>query len=291
MHLTTTDLDLLSEPERIALAGRLATTLGAGFACHGVHGKAALPAVRHVPTDLLFVLIPGGQFDMGLSNSDEECAREQALDDSDEEVQDELSALRGVARPVRPVSVSSFLLSVCPLLHVHGQSLLGSYWDAAHPFFQFGPFDPLLPAVFTPQECSRVNASLGVRIPSEAEWEYVARELGTRSWLSDDNEAAIAGTFRSPFSLSSTCANSLGLWGLSLGEWVSDTWHLDYSSAPLTSASWQPRAEPEMMRGGGARTYPWQSAAEKLVCLAAYRCAVVGEGAFCMRLALDLPSQ
>src|SRR5258708_3112480 len=68
-------------------------------------------------------------------------------------------------------------------------------------------------------------------------------------------------------------------------------WHDSYDGAPASSVAWDPKELPETVRGGGRRTFPWQSAVEGLTLACAYRVRAGGRemSDFALRLAIDLP--
>lgn len=98
--------------------------------------------------------------------------------------------------------------------------------------------------------------AVGGRLLSEAEWEYLAR----------------------------------GEFGVDGGTWVEDGWHSNYEGAPEDGAAWEPRERPEMVRGGGWLSWPWQVEGEQLLLHPANR-ERKGEGTFPLLVARDLPGR
>ena len=112
------------------------------------------------------------------------------------------------------------------------------------------------------------------RLPSEAEWEYVAR-AGTKTpfyfgeTISTDDanyrgthtyNNGPVGVFRGrTVDVGSFAFNSLGIHDMhgNVWEWVQDCWHEDYQGAPIDgSARSSPRCRQRVLRGGGWANSP-----------------------------------
>lgn len=143
----------------------------------------------------------------------------------------------------------------------------------------------LRPAFLTAAEVVTVTSSFRPqRLLRAAEWEYVARRLGTHSWIAAPSET-LAGIARSVEALKAhptftagkerdLASNELGIWALHVGEWVTE----DQLTVPRSS------------RGGSVLTWPWQDSAEVMFAHPAARRDVgaLGQRA-AVRLAVDLP--
>jgi len=102
----------LAEDERLQTVAALAERL-TGFEAHDApSGTAGLAALRHVETETVFVVAPGGTFRMGLSPQELKelmpVVRAETLDRS------LLEWVYSSARPVRSVQVAPFLCSQAP---------------------------------------------------------------------------------------------------------------------------------------------------------------------------------
>ncbi|WP_433928185.1 formylglycine-generating enzyme family protein [Sorangium cellulosum] len=268
--------------ERHEIARWLASALGPRFTAETkLVGRRGLVAVRLDRPRISYVAIPGGTFLMGLSDLDHEDAQGR-IDPYEDEAVAFLEAFRSCATPVRYVEVPAFLCARRSL-RAADVKILGMECDAD---------EPTEAATLSPRDAANAATTLGARLLSEAEWEYIAREGGKFSWINapaDPEEVAAAlagdGPHRAP-----ACTSGLGLWGLALGEWVADGWHDSYAGAPADASPWDARDEPEVFRGCGAATYPWQGSGELLAMHAAFRhraCDTFEE--LHVRTAMDLP--
>lgn len=215
------------------------------------HGVGVLAEFRHRPSDARFVLVPGGRFAMGFTERDR--ARILALAPECEEpewVEEVFSGPIG-AEPIREVDVAPMLLAQRPLVRRQLEQLLDRDDCISHET----AIDPAYV-----DEARAALARIGLRLPSEAEWEHAAR-AGTHTLF----PAGIDELPENPF----LPDNGFGLHALGRApELCADAWHHDYEGAPSDARAWA--GEGGVVRGGAEMSWPWQGPGW-LECLCAAR--------------------
>ena len=163
--------------------------------------------------DLRFVVVPGGHFEMGLTQADLDELSQYI--DWTRRVRLITDGMRERATPTRQVVVAPFVVAERPLLHA-----------------ELELFDPEVRSPdLARNDALGIAARMGMRLPSEAELEWLARDGGRCSFIVDggrawsENDAwPSCGTF--------------GIRALNDGEWAADDWHASYEGAPTTSEAW-----------------------------------------------------
>jgi len=204
---------------------------------------------RHTRTGLVFVLLPEGTFDMG-SPPDEE-------------------GRFPTEGPMHEVQVKSFLLCKTEVTQGAWREIMGTrpWWGL--PFTRNGHDFPA--AQVSWNDCTAFVKKVGLRLPSEAEWEYACRAGSqTRYTCGDDDEQLkdyawfcentldIGERFSHRTGLKK--ANSFGLIDMhgNVWEWCEDTWHASYEGAPTDGTAWVDDKDPRRVQRSGSWLYgPW----------------------------------
>jgi formylglycine-generating enzyme required for sulfatase activity len=274
-----THLSALAEEDRFVLADQIAWNLGSAWeALDSLSGEDRLPGLNHTPTGMQFALVPGGSFDMGMTDSEE--AEAVIVIGGDPSRNAAIAAwYAAAARPVRHVEVRPFL---CARAHVP--------WNVAA-VLNPGIQEDHEGSVMVPAKDTWMFRDLfpGARLLSEAEWEWTAREGGRERWISADAR-------REPGHphgrlLDATPSRAENRWGVEqlqsdAGEWVADAWHPDFSGAPSDGEAWEPEERAGVKRGAHAG---WLADQEAITMHCAFR-EQAPEGVIAgVRLAVDLP--
>lgn len=271
----------LSPSARLALAATIASALGPAFSSgETLAGSLGLPIVLHRPTGIFFVALPGGTFVMGMSEAeiDEVAALYAPFGRADEARE----LVRWSTQPPRRVEVLPFLCALTPVTDRLAHARIA---DLLHHGDEEGYVPSDEPRAFSPRIAAELRGALGFRLLAEAEWEWIAREGGTRTWLCDPPKAI---SFElDPGRGGEPRPNAFGIDLLHAGlAFVADAWHAGYEGAPEDAIAWEPRAVPDNTRGcHGA----WQDEMEAVRLCAGVREGRHGDDEAAVRFAIDLP--
>ena len=191
------------------------------------------------------VRIPGGAFMMGSPPSEE--GRYENED------------------PVHEVRVPEFYMGRYPVTNEeYGRFLKDNPKSPEPEYWADRRFNqPRQPVVGVSWEDARRYASwAGLRLPSEAEWEYACRAGTQTRFYTGDSEKDLdqvgwyyknSGGQTRP--VGEKVPNSYGLYDMhgNVWEWVEDDYHGSYDSAPDDGSAWinEPRGSDRVVRGGG----------------------------------------
>jgi len=243
-------------------------------------------------TGIVFVLIPGGSFDMGAVPPSEENPEGSPNVDPNAE-RDE--------GPVHEKSIKPFYLSKYEM--TQGQWLR---FTKKNPSF-YGPdsIDPSWSRSGQPgsllhpveqvnwEDCAELAHRLRLRFPSESEWEYACRAGTTSVFCTGNNVDSLQGsanlcdlffkenggpptwTYEENFDdgyaihapVGSFVPNAFGLHDVhgNVFEWCSDAYHFSYEGAPADGSSWESTGSSYRVFRGGS----WDFASG--LCRSAYR--------------------
>jgi hypothetical protein len=206
----------------------------------------------HRETGQELVYVPGGAFVMGMSGSALCAALREVGHDPDLEFWRNAHARRyDAARPARGAVVQPFLVGRSPILGSTARRA-GVKWSTHETAEEQGPTTA---AAMKPEDALRALSSFGWSLPTDTQWEWIARAGGPDEWAGgkDFRDAVYAQVHAPRFDGSEAHCNRWRIWGLALGEWIANA----------------SGAAPTHHRGGGVLHAPWQDSGEAMSCHAA----------------------
>jgi formylglycine-generating enzyme required for sulfatase activity len=196
------------------------------------------------PGGYVLVRIPGGAFMMGSAESGE--------------------GRYGYESPLREVRVADFYMGRYPVTNEQYGRFLAENRGVKEPEYWANrqlnqPRQPVVGVSW--DEARRYAEWAGLRLPSEAEWEYACRAgTSTRFYIGDtDDDLSRAGWYKANSGsqlhpVGEKEPNRFGLYDMhgNVWEWLEDDWHESYKGAPADGTPWidNPRGSDRVIRGG-----------------------------------------
>jgi len=231
--------------------------------------------VRDNSSGIEMLLIPGGTFTMGCSASTS-------------------YACSSIESPNHQVTLSkAFYLGKTEVTQAQWQAKMGSN-PSTYNSFSDSPSRPVEQVSWN--DIAGFNTATGLRLPSEAEWEYACRGntttafhsmpgypngtnvdslLGKIAWYSGNNGATGSSTYGTK-PVAGKAANAFGMYDMSgnVDEWCND-WYGStyYSTSPSTDPAGPSTGSYRVLRGGG-----WGGYSD--YCRSSYRSGSVPDGRF-----------
>jgi len=265
-HLAWANLSLADVE---AISGALSEVVGPKFkyvrSCRYTTGFV-ISTFQHRESGVEFNLLPGGRFQMGLSEQEYQDAL--GLPNCREDM------LTGLM-PAKDVTLEPFLMSRFPLreqfVRQHVQLVRGVF----RPEFSDDP-DEHVPVYLTRDEVETVTGKFGFLLPAEAQWEYAVRGTTTTLFYFGsaipDRETLANKILLTRFSADvigdGTIANPFGLIGMLTGSWCRERYGPVGKPHPISTPQ---DNGPYVVRGGGAIFWPWQNQSEWMMCMSAMR--------------------
>ncbi len=259
-------------------AEKLARRLGPAFrAVVSSKKEAQFVQVEHVASKTIFVAIPGGSFDMGVTK--EEIAALQKLKLDEEITREQVAEMTAKTKKTK---VAPFLCARAPVSGALAERAIGATgWTIDEDEPEAGVVRLSAPQA---TKLAKAFAKDGLRLITDPEWEWVAREGGRVSFINAKDargaERACAALYAMPRfapNAAPPTTNGFGVWGLPWGDFVADP-------NGTRRTVWG-------VRGGAAMLYPWQTD-EIVMCVASfgYRLGKSKEQSG-VRFAIDIPGK
>jgi len=223
-------------------------TLGEGFESVESEGRDEATGlwkeIVHKKSGIRLRLIPAGEFDMGSPDNEEGRFANEG--------------------PVHHVKISKpFYIGKYEVTQAQWKTVMGADNNPSN--FK-GDDLPVETVSWNDAQDFLKKAGDGLRLPTEAEWEYACRAGSKTRWYFGDNEGDLKdNAWYSDNSGNKTHAvgqkghNEWGLYDMhgNVWEWCEDVWHGNYNDAPNDGSAWTTGGDeksPRVLRGGSWRS-------------------------------------